>query len=366
MWSSEDINSPNPDRPEILLVYRTPGTSNTCSYRASESRSRDVESWTRVKEAAVRRRHVLALVVSITLAGSGTIATPARAGLEIYQQATESMMNSEGLIMSLVARDLGIDPTVSLNFTSAMDPVAQTFSYSLQSGSMYLGRSAALQVSGAFDVPSQSWLFTSTGHIGATSLAGNGSTTFSGDPMSFDIFVPLTFDETIISNVTYDNTAIRTASTGTITVKDSITGAVKSSGTHTDTLIITGPDQGKWMWDTGMITTKDGKPFTVDAAGFIPVPNGGAGTFIVQVAAVPEPSTFALVVVFGAIGLGGACARRKRIAWTAAGLSRVVRPHGLRHGSITKALDLTRGNLRDVAVFSRHRKSRTLQVYDDR
>jgi hypothetical protein len=266
-----------------------------------------------VKEATVRRRHVLALVVSITVAGSGTIATPARAGLEIYQQATESMMNSEGLIMSLVARDLGIDPTVALNFTSALDPVAKTFGYSLQSGSTYLGQSAALQVSGAFDVPSQSWLFTSTGHIGATSLAGNGSTTFSGDPISFDVMDFFNLPETIVSNVTYENTAIRTASMGTITVKDHF-GNVLSSGTHTDVLILDGPDQGKWRWDTGLLTATNGKPFTIDAAGFIPVPNGGTGTFIVQVAAVPEPSTFALVVVFGAIGLGGACARRKRIA----------------------------------------------------
>jgi hypothetical protein len=313
MWSSEDINSPNPDWPWNLLVYRAPGNSNTYGNRASEFRSRDVESWTQVKEVTVRRRHVLALVVSITVAGSGTTATPARADLEIYQQATESMMNSEGLIMSLVARDLGIDPTVSLNFTSAMDPVAMTFGYSLQSGSTYLGQSAALQVSGAFDVPSQSWLFTSTGHIGATSLAGNGSTTFSGDPISFDIMDFLNLPETIVSNVTYENTAIRTASMGTITVKDRF-GNVLSSGTHTDVLILDGPDQGKWRWDTGLLTARNGKPFTIDAMGFIPVPNGGTGTFIVQVSAVPEPSTFALVVVFGAIGLGGACARRKRIA----------------------------------------------------
>jgi len=50
----------------------------------------------------------------------------------------------------------------------------------------------------------------------------------------------------------------------------------------------------------------------------------------------------------------------------AAGLDRDARPHGLRHTAITHALDLTGGNLRDVAAFSRHRDIRTLQVYDDR
>jgi integrase/recombinase XerC len=50
----------------------------------------------------------------------------------------------------------------------------------------------------------------------------------------------------------------------------------------------------------------------------------------------------------------------------AAGLARPARPHGLRHASITAALDMTGGNVRDVAKFSRHRDVRTLMIYDDR
>lgn len=43
----------------------------------------------------------------------------------------------------------------------------------------------------------------------------------------------------------------------------------------------------------------------------------------------------------------------------------VVRPHGLRHAAITRALDATHGDLRAVAKFSRHRDIRILTVYDD-
>ena len=43
----------------------------------------------------------------------------------------------------------------------------------------------------------------------------------------------------------------------------------------------------------------------------------------------------------------------------------VVRPHGLRHAAITEALDLTKGNVRAVQRFSRHRDLRTLTIYDD-
>jgi integrase/recombinase XerC len=42
-----------------------------------------------------------------------------------------------------------------------------------------------------------------------------------------------------------------------------------------------------------------------------------------------------------------------------------ARPHGLRHAAITEALDLTNGNVRAVAKFSRHRDLRVLEVYDD-
>lgn len=42
-----------------------------------------------------------------------------------------------------------------------------------------------------------------------------------------------------------------------------------------------------------------------------------------------------------------------------------TRPHGLRHLAITEALNLTKGDLRAVQRFSRHRDVRTLNVYDD-
>jgi len=42
-----------------------------------------------------------------------------------------------------------------------------------------------------------------------------------------------------------------------------------------------------------------------------------------------------------------------------------LRPHGLRHTSITQALDATNGDVRAVQKFSRHRDLRTLTIYDD-
>ena len=42
-----------------------------------------------------------------------------------------------------------------------------------------------------------------------------------------------------------------------------------------------------------------------------------------------------------------------------------VRPHGIRHAAITEALDLTRGDVRAVQRFSRHKDLRILNAYDD-
>ena len=48
-----------------------------------------------------------------------------------------------------------------------------------------------------------------------------------------------------------------------------------------------------------------------------------------------------------------------------AGVGLTVRPHGLRHASITCALELTGGDVRRVQQFSRHADVRVLQRYDD-
>jgi len=48
-----------------------------------------------------------------------------------------------------------------------------------------------------------------------------------------------------------------------------------------------------------------------------------------------------------------------------AGLARAVKPHGLRHCAITEVLDLTGGDVRAAAKFSRHARLETLLVYDD-
>jgi len=60
---------------------------------------------------------------------------------------------------------------------------------------------------------------------------------------------------------------------------------------------------------------------------------------------------------------GSAIWRLVRRASARAGLQ--ARPHGLRHGAITAALELSGGDVRRVRAFSRHADVRTVLLYDD-
>lgn len=48
-----------------------------------------------------------------------------------------------------------------------------------------------------------------------------------------------------------------------------------------------------------------------------------------------------------------------------ASLGRPIRPRGLRHVAVTRALELSGGDIRAVQRFSRHARADTVLVYDD-
>jgi integrase/recombinase XerC len=81
----------------------------------------------------------------------------------------------------------------------------------------------------------------------------------------------------------------------------------------------------------------------------------------------PGPLVHRLDGVGGEPGrLSGESVRRiVRRLGEAAGLSRPIRPHGLRHSAATSALDAGR-DVRDVRKFTRHRSLEMVLRYDDR
>jgi integrase/recombinase XerC len=53
------------------------------------------------------------------------------------------------------------------------------------------------------------------------------------------------------------------------------------------------------------------------------------------------------------------------VAWLGGRAGLRTWPHVLRHTAVTQALQLTNGDFRKVARFSRHADIRTIQHYDD-
>ncbi len=254
-----------------------------------------------------------ALVLSLLIFALGAHSL----GLAGEIQATEVMMESQGLEAILLGQALGPDNSSTLSFTSQVDSQGSSFQYSVASGSTYLGMPLSWNTSGSFDATSGLWSWTTTLSIGALNLnsTGGGGPFAGGDPPYFGhLDLPLSFPplKTVVSNVTYSQTATRTVSEGTITVYDALNNVI-SSGTHVDNYILQGPNAGSWEWDTGLITGALGKgAFTVSALGFIPAPGGGAGDFTLQISAVPEPSTFFMTALAGLVGLGAAFRRQTR------------------------------------------------------
>ena len=251
-----------------------------------------------------RSRFTAAVAVGLVVA-----ATPARAGLTLMMEATEVMMESQGLQAVIVGLGAGSDDASPLLFTSRVDADATTgaasFSYTLASGSTYRGQSSHWVTTGTRD-SSGLWTWQTDASVGGFDLTGAGTMgPFVGvdPPATYDLFDPFR-RLTTISDVTYTEKKGKMLSSGTITVDDPILGNSKT--TSTDELIIDPKDKnkGKWKWATGVITDKfKNKEVKVVAFGDSPLPDGGAGTFTTTIAAVPEPST-GLLALSGLLGAG--------------------------------------------------------------
>lgn len=240
--------------------------------------------------------------VAAALAGSLAAAGPARADLTPIEEATEVMMESQGLQAVYLALAVGPDDLSPLRFTSRVD--GDSFRYELEAGSTYLGLSATWVTTGSRVGATRDWTWETVGAVGAVDLGGLGTMgPFVGvdPPATYDLFDPFRPIK-LLSDVTYTEKKGKFLSDGTITVRDLILGDTKTK--HKDELITEGKDKGKWKWDTGVITDKfKHKEVKVVAAGFSPLPDGGVGTFATTITAVPEPAAGGLALT-GAVGLG--------------------------------------------------------------
>ena len=102
-------------------------------------------------------------------------------------QATEAMMESEGLQAIFLGQLLGGDNATTLSFTSQVDTKGTSFQYSLASGSTYQGIALSWSTTGSFDTTSGLWSWTTTSSVGTFNLSstGGGGPFAGADPPYF-------------------------------------------------------------------------------------------------------------------------------------------------------------------------------------
>lgn len=247
------------------------------------------------------------ILVAATLLGVNQVWAGSFPAIDLM---TEMMMENQGENNLVIGAFFGPDPNSALVFTSMVDPVALTFSFSLNPGSTYLGLPISLSSSASFDAVNDVWDASSSVTLGTASWTIIG--TYSapiGDPFQNSNFLidpknlppgvdPRQFHD--MHDLIFYNT--KDGTSGGFVHFTNIQG--QRSSPNFPVGDVRNPD-GSWSYE--LITDA----FWVHGSGFSPVPTGGSGTFTTMVSPIPEPS-FAVLVAVTLIATAKSAALRSR------------------------------------------------------
>lgn len=82
--------------------------------------------------------------------------------------ANEVMIHAQGEEAAFIAKQIGVDPSSPLNYSSYVDPAGQSFNFSLNAGSTYLGQPFTLAESGTLNPSTQTWNLSASGLYGGS------------------------------------------------------------------------------------------------------------------------------------------------------------------------------------------------------
>ena len=106
------------------------------------------------------------LAVITLLAALSPAAAYAAGPLTPVQLAMEAMMTAQQYDATFLGFQFGSDSNSRLSYSSYVDPAGQTFTFSLKSGSTYLGQSISLNAAGNLDPSTKTWNVLSSGSYG--------------------------------------------------------------------------------------------------------------------------------------------------------------------------------------------------------
>lgn len=235
-----------------------------------------------------------------------TWANQARATATVFDEMLETTMEAQGDESLFIAHVFGPDGSTTIHFSSTLDPVTGTFSYSTVSGQFYLDQSLSLSMLGTYDPSLRLAEWTTSGQLGSQSWSGIGSVTWTGDPSGKDSY------NVKLGGVTYKVTSdldfeVGPFGLGKSTGKYTFTGPAGGPGGPGPFGPYDGTDQflnGKWEHEI-KVPKNPVVPngIVILASGQAPFPAGGVGNFQARIVQVSEPPSLLLFGMGAFVGL---------------------------------------------------------------
>jgi len=260
------------------------------------------------------RGSVLALALVLVVAFSILArASFVHATSTYFEEVLETMMSTQMVDGLSIVHIFAPQSATTLHFTSNLDPVARSFSYSLLPGQLYQGQSISLSTNGSFDSILGIYGHATSGQIGPQTWSAGGTIRWVGDPTR-QVHTTVMIDGNIFhvtGSLEFEPSSGAGRSTGMFTFTGSPSGprGADPFGPYpgTDAFLL-----GQWEYTVQVPPN----PLVPDGVvlfsrGNVPFPNGGPGNFEVHIALVPEPST-PLPLGSSLAGLGGFAWRWQR------------------------------------------------------